>query len=105
MDERFSRLATERTERKGRAMAVHSFTLILDLDYATDEQMDAIAAAGDDLMLGSSDGVAFVAVDRAADTLDNALRSAITDVEHALPGINVVRAEVDRADLDAPTAA
>jgi hypothetical protein len=26
-------------------MAVHSFTLILDLDYASDEQMDAIAAA------------------------------------------------------------
>lgn len=86
-------------------MAVHSFTLILDLDYATEDQMDAIAATSDELMLGSSDGVAFVAVDRPADTLDSALHSAIADVEHALPGVHVLRAEVERADLDAPTAA
>lgn len=86
-------------------MAVHSFTLILDLDYASDEQMDEIAAAGDDLMLGSSDGVAFVAVDRPADRLDHALRSAISDVERALPGVQVLRAEVDRADLNSTTAA
>jgi hypothetical protein len=42
-------------------------------------------------MLGSSDGVAFVAVDRPADSLDSTLRSAIADVEYALPGIHVLR--------------
>jgi hypothetical protein len=36
--------------------------------------------------------------------LDSALRSAIADVEQALPGVHVLRAEVDRADVDAPTA-
>lgn len=86
-------------------MTMHSFTLILDATYATDAQMDAVAAASDELMLCSSDGRAFVAVDREADTLDIALRSAITDVETALPEMRVMRVEVDRADLDAPTAA
>lgn len=86
-------------------MTVHSFTLILDLDYATDEQMDAVALVADDLMLGSSDGTAFVAADRVAGSLDAALRSAIADVERALPGSMVLRAEVDRTDLEAAPAA
>jgi hypothetical protein len=67
--------------------------------------MDQIAAAGDDLMLGSSDGVDFVAADRPAHSVDHALRSAITDVERALPGVQVLRAEVDRAGLNTTTAA
>jgi hypothetical protein len=37
--------------------------------------------------------------------LDAALRSAITEVETALPDVRVVRVEVDRTDLDVPTAA
>lgn len=86
-------------------MTVHSFTLILDATYATDAEMDAVASVSDELMLCSSGGRAFVAVDREADTLDTAIRSAITEVEAALPDIRVVRVEVDRADLDAPTAA
>lgn len=90
---------------EGRPMTMYSFTLVLDAAYATDTQMDAIAAVSDELMLGSSNGRAFVAVDREADTLDIALRSAITDVETALPDVRVLRVEVDRADLDAPTAA
>src|SRR5919106_5329360 len=104
MDRRLLPLVIGLREPKDCVMTVHSFTLILDLDYATEDQMDAIAAASDELMLSSSDGVAFVSVDRPADTLDSALRSAIADVEHALPGVHVLRAEVDRADLDAPTA-
>lgn len=86
-------------------MIVHSFTLILDLDYATDEQTDAVALVADDLMLGSSEGTAFVAVDRVASSLDAALRSAIADVEHALPNSVVLRAEVDRTDLETAPAA
>jgi len=35
--------------------------------------------------------------------LDAALRSAITEVETALPDVRVVRVEVDCADLDVPT--
>ena len=86
-------------------MTMYSFALVLDAAYATNPQMDVIAAVSDELMLGSSNGRAFVAVDREADALDIALRSAITDVETALPDVRVLRVEVDRADLDAPTAA
>ena len=45
------------------------------------------------------------APNREADTLVSAPRSAITEVETALPDVRVVRVEVDRTDLDAPTAA
>lgn len=52
-------MATQRTAASARGDRT------LDLDYATDEQMGAVALVADDLMLGSSDGTAFVAVDRA----------------------------------------
>lgn len=79
-------------------MTMHGFTLILDATHATDAQMDAVAAISNELMLCSSGGRAFVAVDRKEDTLDTALRSAISDVETALPDTRVVRVEVERAD-------
>lgn len=37
-------------------------------------------------------------------SLDSAMRTAIADVERALPDVRVVRAEIDRTELDAPTA-
>lgn len=69
-------------------MTMHSFTLILDATYATDAQMDAVAAVSDELMLCSSGGRAFVAVDREADTLDTAERSDITEVEQEVASSN-----------------
>jgi hypothetical protein len=74
---------------------VHRFTLTLDLDYATEAQMDAVAEVADDLMVGSSGGVAVVACDREAGTFEVAVRSAVADVGRALPGVRVLRVDVD----------
>lgn len=64
---------------------VYEFEIILaDHDVMTVEMGDALVAAGcDDSTTGSSGGLAIVAFDREAPTLEEAIRTAIADVQKA----------------------
>ena len=64
---------------------VYEFELVLaDHDVMTVEMGEALVAAGcDDSTTGSAGGRAFVAFDRDAPGLEDAIRSAIADVQKA----------------------
>jgi hypothetical protein len=64
---------------------VYEFEIVLaGHDVMTVELGEALVAAGcDDSTTGSCDGEAFVAFDREATTLEDAIRSAIADVRKA----------------------
>ena len=64
---------------------VYEFELVLaDHGVMTVEMGEALVAAGcDDSTTGSTRGVAFVAFDRDAASLEEAIRSAIADVQKA----------------------
>lgn len=64
-------------------MSTFSFTLIVDgPDLQDAEVVDALFEAGcDDALVGSSGGVQFLDFDREADTLGEAVLSAVGDVE------------------------
>ncbi len=66
-------------------MHTYTFTVILgDQTEMTDDLAEALAAAGcDDALAGSSCGVAEVIFDREAESLEQAVRSAIADVQKA----------------------
>ncbi len=66
-------------------MPIYTFTVVLgDQTEMTEELAEALAAAGcDDSLAGSSDGVAVVIFDREADSLEQAVRSAVADVQKA----------------------
>lgn len=74
---------------------VHSFTLILDgADPLTDENLDRLFEAGcDDATFGARAGQFHAEFDRAAPSFGEAVRSAVRDVERAVPGLRVVRVE------------
>jgi hypothetical protein len=77
------------------ATRIHSFTLTLvGVSELTPAMADAIFAAGcDDATPASSGGVVGVGFDREAESLGDAIGSAIKDVERA--GLAVARVEVD----------
>jgi hypothetical protein len=64
---------------------VYQFELVLaDHDVMTVEMGNALVAAGcDDSTTGSSDCAAFVAFDRDSPSLEEAIRTAIADVQRA----------------------
>ena len=66
-------------------MHTYTFTVILgDRAEMTEDLAEALAAAGcDDGLAGSSNGVASVIFDREAESLEQAVRSAIADVQKA----------------------
>ena len=66
-------------------MHTYTFTVILgDRTEMTEDLAEALAAAGcDDGLAGSSSGVASVIFDREAESLEQAVRSAIADVQKA----------------------
>jgi hypothetical protein len=74
----------------------HEFTLILtDISEMTDEVASALYEAGcDDSSPGSCDGVASVDFHRDAETLEEAIQSAIRDVRKA--GFEIDRVEIYR---------
>ena len=78
-------------------MRVHEFTLLVEgADLQTDEAQDALFEAGcDDSTIGVVAGVQHVHFDREAGSLAEALVSAITAVEQAVPGVRVVRVAPD----------
>lgn len=73
-------------------MPVHHFTLIVDgPDLQDDVFIDRLFEAGcDDAAIGRSDGIQYVDFDREAASLDEAVLSAVRDVEH-VDGVSVVR--------------
>jgi hypothetical protein len=75
----------------------YAFTLRLaDVDVITPEMAEALFEAGcDDSTAGSRDGVVSVHFDREADSLGDAIGSAVNDVTRA--GFWVSRVEVESA--------
>ena len=73
-------------------MPNHHFTLIVDgVDLQHESVVDSLFEAGcDDALVGSTDGVQFIDFDREAASLDDAVLSAVADVER-VPGAQVVR--------------
>ena len=73
-------------------MPVHHFTLIVDgPDLQDDALIDRLFEAGcDDAAIGRSDGIQYADFDREAASLDEAVLTAVTDVER-VEGVSVVR--------------
>jgi len=76
-------------------MKNYQFTLILSgVSEITPELADALyAAVGGDIELNRCNNVTFLEFDRDADSLEDAVHSAITQVEGADVGIRIVRVE------------
>src|SRR5438874_12686494 len=85
---------------KGTAMKVHRFTLILaGVANLEPEIADALYdATGGDIEFNMRDGVAFLDFSRKAGHLQDAIKSAIRDVESANVGVRVIRVESDVAN-------
>ena len=85
-------------------MPVHNFTLIVDGPDLQDASLiDAVFEAGcDDAAIGRIDGIQYVDFGREAVTLDQAILSAVADLER-IDGAHVVRIAdaglVSRADI------
>ena len=75
-------------------MSNWSFTLIVEgEDLQSDETFNALFEAGcDDALVGRTSGVQYMDFDRDAETLADAVLSAVADVE-SVPGLQVVRLE------------
>ncbi len=73
---------------------LHEFSLILTASELTDQQCDALYEAGlDDGTISTSEQVSRIDVDRDADSLEGAIRSAIGQVHAA--GLTVARVEIE----------
>jgi hypothetical protein len=81
-------------------MSTFQFTLILSgVEEITSSLADALyAATGGDIELNMRNNVAFVEFDRQAKTFQEAITSAIRQVEGAEVGVRVVRVESDVAN-------
>jgi hypothetical protein len=76
----------------------YEFSLILAHAGVTDEDADRLFEAGcDDASILTRDGVTRLPFDRSAPSLDEALDSAIQNVEQA--GLAVARVEIERRSL------
>ena len=73
-------------------MPIHHFTLIVDgPDVQEDALIEALFEAGcHDALVGNSEGIQYVEFDREATDLDDAILSAVANVERA-PGARVAR--------------
>jgi O-acetyl-ADP-ribose deacetylase (regulator of RNase III) len=82
-------------------MQTYTFSVILgDQTEMTEDLTEALAAAGcDDGLAGSSGGVAAVIFDRAAESLEQAVRSAIADMQKA--GCRAAWVRIEPQDLTA----
>jgi hypothetical protein len=84
-------------------VTTYTFTLVLGgVEPLSDEKLDALADAGcDDAAFGERDSVFYGDFDREASSLAEAVGTAIRAVEGAVPGLRVLR--VDLEDEDAPS--
>ena len=80
-------------------MATFDFKLVLDQAEIDEAEADSLYARCKDGTLITAGGVTYMDLDRQADSLDEAVRSAIADVNAA--GFRVVRIEIE-ADSFAP---
>ncbi len=73
-------------------MTTYQFTLIVEgSDLQSDDAADALFDAGcDDALVGRSDGTQYLDFDREADVLEDAVLSAIADVE-SISDVEVIR--------------
>lgn len=73
-------------------MRTYTFTLIVEgPDLQADEMVDALFGAGcDDALVGAVDGVQYVEFDREAETPEQAILSAVADIE-SVEGAQVAR--------------
>jgi hypothetical protein len=78
----------------------YEFTLVLSgVVEITPDLADALyAATGGGIELNMRNNVAYIEFDRTADTLHDAVNSAIAQVEGAGVGVRVVRVESDAAN-------
>jgi hypothetical protein len=76
-------------------MKIYEFDVILkDISEVTDDQADALFAAGcDDAKPASCNGLVWLHFDREAVTLEDGIRSAIAQVQSA--GLSVSKVELD----------
>lgn len=81
-------------------MKTHEFALILaGVSGITPEQAnDLFEATGGDIEFSMRDGVAYLEFEQEADTLQDAVVSAMHDVKRADVGVRVVRVESDAAN-------
>lgn len=81
-------------------MKTHRFSLVLSgISELTSELADRLfEATKGDIEFNMRDGIAFIEFERSAPTLNDAIRSAIDDVENAGLGIRVVRVESEAAN-------
>lgn len=76
-------------------MDTFEFTLVISGDVMSDEAINALFEAGcDDATFGGVDTSSFGGFDREAETLEQAIASAIAQVE-SVPGLVVLRVEPD----------
>jgi hypothetical protein len=81
-----------------KTIVTHEFTLVLTSAWVTEEQCSALYEAGcDDGTISTSQGVTRIDFAREAPSLEEAIRSAITDVNGA--GLQVTRAEITPDNL------
>ena len=80
-------------------MQTYTFTVVLgDQTEMTEELAEALAAAGcDDGLAGSSGGACVVVFDRDAESLEQAVRSAVADVQKA--GCRAAWVKIEPQDL------
>ena len=75
-------------------MKTYEFMLVLTASELSDDECDALYEAGcDDGTVVTRNGVTYVAFDRDAESLEDAIRSATADVRAA--GFEVARVEMD----------
>lgn len=75
-------------------MAIYEFSLVLKTAEITNEDCDALYQAGcDDGTVVTREGVTYIAFDREAESLEEAIRSASANVRSA--GFEVARVEMD----------
>jgi len=80
-------------------MTTFDFKLVLDRLDIGEREADVLYAQCKDATLISADGVAYLDFDRLAESLEQAVRSAIADVNAA--GFHVVRVEIEADALTA----
>jgi hypothetical protein len=87
--------ATLAWDSAAHAMKTYEFDVVLkDVSEITDDQADILFAAGcDDATPVSRDGAAWLHFDREANTLEEAIRSAIAQVRAA--GLGVAKVQFD----------
>lgn len=74
----------------------HEFTLLLEgPDVLSDEVFSALDARCEDAIFGSRGGVQFADFEREAASFEQAVGSAIADVESACEGLRVIRVQPD----------